>query len=137
MTAGPGPEEFEAFERRMRARRLFFKLIAAAAGVIPLVLAAVSLTTRAMSCSDSATRPPGIEVDVDSGGRASVRGCPDDFEACVRAAAEREENRPGGGRRRALLHADLGTPQDAVHAARRTLLQNRFIPANPLARRLP
>src|SRR5688572_27032292 len=108
MSATPGPEEFEAFERRMRARRNFFKVVAAAAGCIPVVLAIVSLTTRAMSCRDSATPPSGLEVDIDSSGRASVRGCADDLETCVRAAAEREENRPGGGRHRALIHTDLG-----------------------------
>jgi hypothetical protein len=136
MTA-PGPDDFAAFERRMRRRRNVFRLLAAGAGLIPIALGIVALTMRATSCAGSGTPPPGIEVDIDAAGHASVRGCSDAFEACVRAAADREDDRPGGGRHRALLHTALGTPQDAIHDARRVLLTNRFIPANPVVRRLP
>jgi len=122
-----GRDDFETLEHR--PRRLLSRILAGLLGIVPIVLAVIALGNRIQSCRDSAPPPPGIEVDVDAAGRATVRGCAAAFEFCVRDAKDREMNRPGGGHYRAVVHVAAGAPPEAIREARGALMDQGFMPA--------
>jgi hypothetical protein len=125
-------EEFEAFQRRNHARRRFFRLVTVGVSLIGVALSVALFMTRfGRWLDDGAPPPPAIEVDVDAGGSARVHDCRDDLETCVRAASDREDQRPGGRRHRAVVRLAAGAPPEAVRAARGVLLAHGFTPVAP------
>jgi hypothetical protein len=129
MDERPHQVQLAAFERQMRRRRVFFLVLSAIGSLIVLGVSIALFVMRIGRWVDSGPPPPAIEVDISAAGRISVRDClADDLQACVRNVVDREYNRPGGARHRALLHIEPGAPQDAIRTVRGTLLANDFIP---------